>query len=280
MNFSPESSRARRYLLGEATDDECAVVEQEYLGDEDALDQVAAAEDDLIEDYLAHALSGAERDRFERVYLAAPHHRVRVETVKRLMARASAPQATPAPTRSNVVRGRFARRTSWLALAASLMGAASISFWLWGSFGQRPAEIVQTPLPPAAPAPREAGPAPSPASPRLFAVTLSPIAVRSVSDSPNVVIPNGTDIVAIQFERDADTQTLIARRASVRTVAGREVWQGPVASDPAPSRALAAHVDVPAAQLPADDYLVTLFGNDRSGAEREWAQYFLRVRAR
>jgi hypothetical protein len=280
MMSSPESVRARRYLLGEATDDECAVVEQEYLGDEDAVDQIAAAEDDLIEDYLANALSGAERDRFERVYLAAPHHRVRVETVKRLMARASAPQATPALTRSNVVPGRFARRTPWLALAASLVGAASISFWLWGSFGQRPAEIVQTPLPPAAPAQREAGPAPSPASPRLFAVTLSPIAVRSVSDSPNVVIPNGTDVVAIQFERDADTQTLIARRASVRTVAGREVWQGPVARDPAPSRAVAAHVEVPAAQLPADDYLVTLFGNDRSGAEREWAQYFLRVRAR
>jgi hypothetical protein len=41
-----------------------------------------------------------------------------------------------------------------------------------------------------------------------------------------------------------------------------------------------ARIDVPAADLPPDDYLITLYGTNRSGAEAESAQYFLRVRTR
>jgi hypothetical protein len=41
-----------------------------------------------------------------------------------------------------------------------------------------------------------------------------------------------------------------------------------------------ARVNVPAAELLPDDYIVTLYGADRAGVEREWSQYFLSVRAR
>ena len=51
-----ESVRARRYLLGDTNDEETAVIEQKYFEDDEAVDRIAAAEDDLIEDYLAGQL--------------------------------------------------------------------------------------------------------------------------------------------------------------------------------------------------------------------------------
>ena len=38
-----------------------------------------------------------------------------------------------------------------------------------------------------------------------------------------------------------------------------------------------ARVDVPAARLPANDYVIELFGTDAKSVEREQGRYFLRV---
>jgi hypothetical protein len=43
---------------------------------------------------------------------------------------------------------------------------------------------------------------------------------------------------------------------------------------------MVARIDVPAASLPADDYLITLYGADETGTEHEWNQYFVRLRGR
>ena len=76
MRAISETARARRYLLGEASEEECASLEQEYFERQEALERIEAAEDDLIEDYLAGQLTAADRDRFERGYLSSPQHRV------------------------------------------------------------------------------------------------------------------------------------------------------------------------------------------------------------
>src|SRR5262249_38741443 len=64
----------------------------------------------------------------------------------------------------------------------------------------------------------------------------------------------------------------------IRTVDGREAWQGPAAAaSPAAASALTA-VEVPAAALARDDYVVTLFEPDGRGGERERYRYVLRIR--
>jgi hypothetical protein len=93
----PASARARRYLLGDLTEDERVAIEQEFFGDAAAVDRIEAAEDDLIEAYLANRLDAGTRQRFEDSYLAAPHHRTRVETMRHLLAQAEA-QAAASPT--------------------------------------------------------------------------------------------------------------------------------------------------------------------------------------
>jgi hypothetical protein len=283
MTATPESTRARRYLLGDASDEECAVLEQEYLGDDEAVDRIAAAEDDLIEEYLANQLGPAERERFERVYLASPHHRVRVETIRRLMALGSQAKAQ-APIPFPVVWAQRVRRPVQLfALAASLILVASIGLVVYSMRERQRTDVAQNqPTQPSSPAPGAETTPPSdkpPIAPRVFALTLSPVSVRGESEPRPAIVPAGTDTMMIRLEADAASRgTFTPTRASIRTIVGAEIWQGPVAPEPNGPRSVIGRLDVPAARVPADDYLITLYGTNPAGKEQEWAQYFLRLR--
>jgi hypothetical protein len=127
--------------------------------------------------------------------------------------------------------------------------------------------------------PQPQTPAPVPVAPRVFALTVSPASVRGASESRPVRIPADAEVVAIHLAREAAAGSLTPRRASIRTVTGTEVWRGAVAHDGAGPRGTIGRLDVPAGKLPPDDYLITLYGTTPAGAEREWAQYFLAVRA-
>ena len=151
MTTVAETERARRYLLGQATDDESAALEQQYFESQDALDRIAAAEDDLIEDYLANQLDRADRERFERSYLATPEHRIRVETIRRLTARASQSPSTRRESAPATRPGYFARHSTWLALAASVIVLASVGLWLLLAANRNPPAVVENrPAEPAA----------------------------------------------------------------------------------------------------------------------------------
>lgn len=276
MSVTKASERDRRYLLGEGSEDECAVIEQEYLEDEGALDRIAAVEEALIEDYLAGDLAPLERDRFERKYLSTPNHRVRVETIRRLRARASAAGAVGPPARLLSAWTRVRYHGPWLALAASVLLVASLAFWRFATVSP-PADVAQTMVPTPAAPPRET---PLPPAVNVFALTLSSAGVRGGSESAPVVVPAGTDVLVVRFEADGDGPMLTASRAAIQVVGGGEVWQGPVTHEDERPPATVARVDVPVAAVPADDYLVTLFGRDRSNVEREWARYFLSLRTR
>jgi hypothetical protein len=277
MSTMLEAARARRYLLRQASDEEAAALEQEYFEHPDALDRIAAAEEDLIEDYLSGQLSAADREHFDRAYLSVPHHRIRVETIRRLMANA-AQSAPPAPRKVlPFTARRFLGSAGMLALAASILVAAAAALWMLSPFGGRSAEVAGSgaPQPPVA-----AAPAAAPASaPRVVALFVSPVAVRGASDSPPATIPEGTDVVALSLESDGDARNLTPVRASIQVVGGREVWQG-IASTTGLGPGAIARLEVPASALAANDYVITLLGADRAGRESEWAQYFLRVRGR
>jgi hypothetical protein len=89
------------------------------------------------------------------------------------------------------------------------------------------------------------------------------------------VIPSGTDIV--ELELDVESSPASATRVDVTTVAGSQVWSG---APTAAAQRNAVKVQIPASQLPPEDYLVTLLGRTPTGSDREQHRYFLRVRAR
>jgi hypothetical protein len=178
------------------------------------------------------------------------------------------------------------RRFQWPVLAAASLLLAVGTVWMLGPRRDGRQAAVES-RPPAGSTPPAPAPAPNPpvaapsAAPRVFAVSISPVAVRSADESPALIIPAGTDLVALQLEGEADRRkSLGPARASVRTVTGDQVWEGPVTVEADLPAGVIAQIDVPAERLHADDYVVALFGTDLAGVERERYRYFLHVRAR
>jgi hypothetical protein len=267
LNADRESNRARRYLLGQASEDEQGAIEQEFFRDEQSLERMEAAEENLIEDYLEDRLDANERILFERSYLTTPYRRARVEMIRGL---ASGTQST-----TPEARPRRLRVAEWATLAA----AAVIVLVLGGSWMFRSSPRSDTAADRAGTPPISQPTTVAPA-PRIFAISISPTTVRSAGGNTSVVIPAGTDIVRLHLEGEAGTTRIEAARARVRTVSGTQVWRGSAGlPDAAPPGAI-AQIDVPAAQLPPDDYVIELFDVDTAGAERERARYFFPVRAR
>ncbi len=65
-----------RYLLGLSSPAERAHIESEYLEDDDAFQEMLAAEDDLIDAYACGELTGEERRRFEENFVTGARGRV------------------------------------------------------------------------------------------------------------------------------------------------------------------------------------------------------------
>lgn len=72
MSVHPDERQAlRRYLLGEAADeDEARRVEHRLLSDDLFFEELGAAEDELIDDYLDGSLAPAEREKFALHFLS------------------------------------------------------------------------------------------------------------------------------------------------------------------------------------------------------------------
>jgi hypothetical protein len=275
---SLDTALIRRYLLGVTDERESAVIEQRFLDDPNALDEVAVLEDDLIEDYLESSLEPGALVQFERHYLSAPRHRARVETVRRLIAASRDATGESRAVVTSVPRAA-PRWSGWLSLATAAVLAFAVAGAIWtyrASTNKAPAATA--PLPSTSVAGQPPGP-PGPAAPRVFAFSVSPVGVRSGDNRPSLVVPDGVDVVALDLQRGDGDDHLSAPRVVVRTVSGRDAWSGPAAVDNLPT-GIVARLEIPAPRLPADDYTITLIDSDRQGREREGRTYFLRVRTR
>jgi hypothetical protein len=270
--------RLRRYVLGTLTEAECDAIEREYFVHADALDRVSAAEDDLIDEYLSSELSADERDQFERHYLGTPGHRRRVAVAREIRAAASA----------RVIERRDPGRW-WLAVAAIAATVLIVTGGAWmlrGGSVSRSQPVENTATPVAAPKPptesseTTAVREPAPAPPVVVAVSISPILVRGAGKASTVAVGPGTDFVRLLLQQgERGEQSLGGGRAIVRTVAGREVWRGQAMRAAGAPRKELARVEIPAALLTPDDYIIELLETNARGAAVERYRYFLTVRA-
>ena len=111
--------QARQYLLGALGPDEQARVEQQYFVDDSRFDDLQAAEEALIDEYLHAELAGDDRARFQSHFLASPERKRRVDVAAAV--RAAARSAMPSPHR---------RRGVWQWLpAAAAVAAIAIGGW-------------------------------------------------------------------------------------------------------------------------------------------------------
>jgi hypothetical protein len=281
----------RRYVLGAATDAERDSIERAYFEHADGLDAVSAAEDDLIDDYLSGRLGRDERERFEHHYLATPDHRRRVAVV-----RAIRQIASKVPS----IERRPSAAYWWTAAGVA---AAAVVLIIGVSRAMRvgiaptdpPVDSRATPTAPAvvppiegrgardesvkpAPDPRAPAATPRQVEPTLVSLSISPILSRGDDEPASITIARGTDTVRLILLGEPE-QGRRRGKAIVRTVAGREVWRGWTVTTAASPTGELARIDIPAALVPPDDYIVQLLAIDSTGAGHERYRYFFSVRS-
>ena len=302
MRREHDGPQLRRYVLGALTEEERAGIEDEYFKRADVLDRVCAAEEDLIDDYLSDRLASDEHERFERYYLAVPGHGTRVAVARalRIAAASSASAASASIERHERVMSWWEAVRAWpsldkAALVATLAVLVAGGLWMLRERSETTTVSVRTPQPsespttspgprpadrrePDAPSPPEAPPT-AHATPVVLALSLSPIHVRGADEPVPVTIPKGTDIVRLDLQGEPGQPPLERGRAIVRTVAGQEVWRGRATGVKGPQRSPLVHIDIPAARLRPDDYIVELLDANVNVREAERYRYFFRVRS-
>ena len=89
-----------RYLLGELSEEQQVEIEDRAFADKEYLASITAVENDLIDEYVRHELSDADRRKFESRFLASAERRKRVEFAKalaRMQAEAPVAEKTAIP---------------------------------------------------------------------------------------------------------------------------------------------------------------------------------------
>lgn len=84
-----------RYLLGTLTEEERTVLEEQFLTDEQAFEELEIAEDELVDRYVRNELPATDRDRFKKM-LISPRLAERVEVALLMAQRADAYNPAPA----------------------------------------------------------------------------------------------------------------------------------------------------------------------------------------
>jgi hypothetical protein len=203
------------YILGTLPDPDQRRLEDEYLSNSHAQDQLLIVEDELVDAYVRGELSADERKQLEDRFLASPRGRRKLELAKSLMTLASEARrkseqvviAAPKPFRLVSIRRMSA--------AAALVLVFALAWSIRGRIKSRPgAESAggrQGPMnrqaPPAtpdriAPYPAER-PSGHPQLPAIASVVLTPVA-RNIEQSQRVRLPAGVLAVKIQLKLQAD----------------------------------------------------------------------------
>jgi hypothetical protein len=86
MSVMEQERRLIRYLLGELSKAERVEIEDSYLADSEAFDQLLIAEDQLIDDYVREHLSAKDRQLFEKNFLSSAERRTRLGSARALLA--------------------------------------------------------------------------------------------------------------------------------------------------------------------------------------------------
>jgi anti-sigma factor RsiW len=139
----PDEKRLIAYLLGRLPASEQKNIEERYFTDADLLNQLDAAEDDLIDAYVRGELPAHENQQFESHYLNSPKRLERVATAQALRIRAAAKEQpamtavlkapTIKPTGAKLFRftNLFENLGPKLVFATALLFILVAASWLW-----------------------------------------------------------------------------------------------------------------------------------------------------
>lgn len=307
--------RIYRYLLSDLPQEEQSALEQEFLANDELFEQAWAAENVLIDQYVRGKLTLAEKDLFERNYLASPVHRERLEFARNLVRAAdSATEMTsadvapdrPANRWRSLTAGWKSNRLSWVMAATVLLFGAS-SVWLFAenrrlreqiyqarpdqAFEQRIKELEKEldaqrekrdEMAAELAAVREHQPSTGGTQPNqddkksVVSFLLSPVLMRSDGNPQELKIQNET--AAVTFKMNVQEPAGRTYQVRLRTVDGAQIWsRGSLKARQQEKTGGIVSVTIPSDKIPKNDYILTLSAINSSNESEEINRYFFRV---
>jgi hypothetical protein len=256
-----KAMKLKPYLLGTASEAERAAIDRSLLTDNQTLDEVSLAEDELIEAYLRQELLPTEQTQFERFFLADPERQQKLRLARALHRYANDPSkssvqtVTAAAAHTPAIWDWF-RRPLWQVAMAGLFLLAlfgGVRYWLNRS---APVDIAHS-----SPSPTivSGQPAAPPVGTGVLDVELIPGVVRAVNTRLKEVRLT-PDIGTVQFK------LLLRRGEFASDEAGQKLPGQFKPQTTTDGRFLIVPVRVSA--LGTGDYRIRLEGLTASGSER------------
>jgi hypothetical protein len=295
-----------RFLLGDLSESERALVEDRFLANEDFFQELLIGEDDLIDAYVRGELPAAERALFERCCLTTQHERQRVEFARTFYNSISGKTGTIANTREQGTTGSWwrslfgkfvgGRPALSFTLAAALLVIALGGLWLLiertrtrPATQQEQAGRTLTVQPSQPPTPMTAAehsqpeketPGPTPLeTPKRTAVvvatyTLLPGTVRGEGGANSIVLPGGTTEVRLRLALEGVAYKKY--RATLSTPEGAQLWSHLVTNRSSIKSDLLT-LSLPTKLFKGSDYVLTVSGVNADGKWESVADYSFRV---
>jgi hypothetical protein len=270
-----EPELLKNYLLGNVPEDVQERIEVRLLHDPEYGEAVAEAQNELLDDYAAGALTAAESARFREHFLTTPERVERLQFARALnryagpgaqTARGARPQpAAPAPRPRRDFRLKFL-----LPLAAALVLAAGLVVWKaapgWLSPGQTdPATRRQKVEQEVARlnAWQDGGGDVPEAAPSTPVLTLEPLLLRGPGGARRVTVGGGTEAVQLRLELLADDHP--SYRVTLQNLDGEEIFTRAGLRSRALDGGRLLVIHVPASALPPGSYLLRVGAGDAGG---------------
>ncbi len=137
----------RRYLLGDVATEVQRAVEERLVTEESFLEELNAAEEELLDDYVGGDLSAGDRERFERHFLSTEERRRQLRFAQALARytseRGAAKTAVAADARPTLVermRAFWRGRPVMLRAAAGFAAVVILAAAWWFSFPRTPSQ--------------------------------------------------------------------------------------------------------------------------------------------
>ncbi len=258
--------RLRRYLLGWLEPEEQERLEKQLLIDDEYLEELSAAEDELIDSYVHGNLSAPERERFNQHFLAVSERRQRLSFAEALHRYVNgAPLADVKPATVNGQRPLVWKRFIPASLHAQkpLLGlslAAALVIVFFGASWLIVRNVwLRDQLP--------EGP--------TLAITLRPGLERDSGEIKRVTI--ATDISTVRLHLELSRDEYQSYRAVVQTDEGREVFSADELKPESLANERVVGLSFRARLLVRGDYQIKLSGLDQGGQFEEAGKYHFRV---
>jgi len=288
----------RRYLLGQSIADERSSIERRLMVEQQYLDELTQAEEELIDEYTRGKLDKAEQEQFESLFLNVPERREKVAFAKafnRYLARhpLAIKHGAPEPLASGAWR-----RVAVALMAAAVILLAVVSIFLYRKSIQIKDQLASSEAQRLSSEEREkllsrqlqelqkrnqdmaqeladlkAG-LPS-GHPTLVTLTLSPGWSRGADASPTVHLSTATKRLRLELLTEAVRYKTYT--AEIQTVEGQHIWSGDRFQIGRSGGQQLASIILPSSLFPQGDYLVKLSGTDGNGTTGRVATYYFRA---